>query len=102
MLTEKKENTLFLVAEEEFTIQNANAIQEKLVASVLSLTEDHVVLDLRKISFMDSIGVKLIVGLFKSCQAKKVQFRVDINSPGILKTLQICKMDQLIEIKEGA
>lgn len=103
MIIEQHNGTLTLIAEESFTFANANALSEQ-IGETLEKNEkavQSVVLDLRKADLMDSMGIKLLVGLLKTCQEMKKALAVEVSSPHILRTLNLCKLNQLIEIRQS-
>ncbi len=55
-----------------------------------------------QVELLDSIGVKILAGLYKTCQEKGLNFSLDVAHPSVYKVLQLCKMEQLMEIREVA
>lgn len=101
MIQSKTDNgALRLVAEADFTIEHAQALQQQLKSQIEAHTGEPVVLDLSAIHFMDSVGVKLVVGLFKSCQLKSLPLTVEVASGQILRLLNLCKLSQMLTVKE--
>lgn len=98
----QEENQLKYVAEEDFLFSNAQILQEKLLNGIQDVQSGTVILDLTQITTMDSVGLKLVLGLFKSCRAKGLSLRLEVDSPGIVKLLHLCKLNQLMDIQEGA
>ncbi len=95
------ENTLRLIAEENFSITFADALQSRMQSAMQQATTQDVVLDIREVELIDSIGIKLVVGLYKTCLEKKLKFSMDVAHPSASKVLRLCKLDQLIEIREN-
>ena len=92
--------TLRLSSEVNFTVANAHDLQKALMQSVELSKAKSVVLDLSRTDVIDSMGIKLLIGLFKTCQEKALGFCLEVSSQSVLKVLKLCKIDQLIDIKE--
>ena len=97
----EKDNTLRLIAEENFSVTFAEALQTRMQDAMQQATASSVVLDIREVELIDSIGIKLVVGLYKTCMDKKLNFSMEVAHPSASKVLRLCKLDQLIEIRES-
>ena len=72
---------------------------EKRFQAEMQKAEAPVVLDLTRVSFIDSRGVALCVGLFKECQQKKLAFSVEV-SPELARFFNLLKLDRVFPITE--
>lgn len=97
----EKDNTLRLVAEENFSVTFADALQSRMQEAMQTLQSSEVILDVRDVELMDSIGIKLVVGLYKTCIDQKRHFSMEVAHPSVSKVLRLCKLDQMIEIRES-
>ena len=93
-------NILKLVAEENFSHTFIDALHLKLQDAMRDVQSKNVVLDLSQVELIDSMGVKLLAGLYKACQEKNLGFSLEVAHPSVSKVLRLCKLDQLIEIRE--
>jgi anti-sigma B factor antagonist len=59
-----------------------------------------VVLDLQGAEVVDSLGITLILGLFKTCQQKKLPFQVEGVSPDLLRVFKLFSLPRLFTIRE--
>lgn len=100
MLTVDDGNTLKLVAEENFSHTFAEALHLKLQETLRDVQAKEVVLDMTQVELLDSMGVKLLAGIYKDCQKKGLAFSVDVAHPSVCKVLRLCKLEQLMEIRE--
>lgn len=100
MLVSDDSNTLRLVAEENFSHTFAEALHLKLQETLRDIKGKNVILDMTQVELVDSTGVKLLAGLYKACQEKKLGFSIEVTHPSVSKVLRLCKLDQLIEIRE--
>lgn len=100
MKINQETNCLTLVAEEDFLFNKAEKIQATLVKALESCQSTSVVLDLTQTTVMDSIGIKLLLGLYKSCQQKGLSLQVDVSSETIIRLFQLCQLHNLLNIRE--
>jgi anti-sigma B factor antagonist len=70
-------------------------VQEALTAPCTSVS-----LDLRSAEVVDSLGITLILGLFKTCQQKKIPFQVEGVSPDLLRVFKLFSLPRLFTILE--
>lgn len=93
---------LRLIAQEDFVVTKAAVIHQELLQSVDKLQTGQIILDLSQISLVDSTGIKLVLGLYKTCQQKELSLRVEVSSPAILRLFQLCRLNQLLELQESS
>lgn len=91
---------LRLMAEEDFTVKHAPVLQQELLQMLSGVQGKSVVLDLSRTNLIDSMGIKLLVGVFKSCQENGLSFCLEASTQSVVKVLHLCKLNQLFEIKE--
>jgi anti-sigma B factor antagonist len=60
-----------------------------------------VVLDLGDVSQLDSLGVSLVVGLFKSCRSREVDFRIEGASADLMRVFRLFRLDHYFSISEA-
>jgi len=58
------------------------------------------VLDLTAAEVVDSLGITLILGLFKTCQQKKIPFQVEGVSADLLRVFKLFSLPRLFTILE--
>ena len=59
-----------------------------------------VILDLSKAEMVDSLGLTLIVRLFKSCEAKALPFAVEGANPEVMRLFSFFTLSDLFPVKE--
>jgi anti-sigma B factor antagonist len=59
-----------------------------------------VVLDLSDAEVVDSLGITLILGLFKTCQQKKLPFSIEGASPDLMRVFKLFSLPRLFPIQE--
>jgi len=92
---------MICIPQEEIIATNVPAMRDILIAHLDSDTSwQELVLDCNNIKTLDSIGVNLIVGLFKKSNALEKTFRVIGCNEAIAKVLKIFRLDEQFEVKE--
>ena len=66
-----------------------------------AIDEEHesVVLDLSAIEQVDSLGITLVVGLFKTCKGKDLGFSVEGANPNLLRVFSLFKLNKHFPVK---
>ena len=60
-----------------------------------------VVLDLSAVNQVDSLGITLVLGLFKSCQKAGAVFSVEGVKPDILRVFKLFNLTKFFTVKEA-
>lgn len=95
-------DTVRLVAEQDFLITNSAVLQGELMSSTQEVKSGSIILDLCQTTLMDSVGIKLVIGLYKTCVQKGLTLQIEASSPTILKLFQICKLNEMLTVREMA
>lgn len=69
------------------------------IRAALEPVSDPVVFDLSKVQELDSLGISLVVGLFKSCQQKNLAFSVEGVSPNLMRVFSLFKLQGYFPVK---
>ena len=72
----------------------------KVAMALLATPCSEVVLDLSSADMVDSLGITLILGLFKSCQQKQLAFRVEGASPDLMRVFKLFSLPRLFPVLE--
>ena len=72
----------------------------KTAMEALAAPCEAVVLDLASAEVVDSLGITLILGLFKTCQQKKIPFQVEGVSTDLLRVFKLFSLPRLFTILE--
>jgi anti-anti-sigma factor len=64
-----------------------------------SMTGSAVILDLRKVNFLDSLGLGLVVNLAKDCEAKQKTFHREVGSRKVMEMSDKMSLGELYDIK---
>ena len=59
-----------------------------------------VVLDLASAEVVDSLGITLMLGLFKTCQQKQLAFKVEGASPDLMRVFKLFSLPRLFTVQE--
>ena len=83
----------------EDLVASSIADQRTEIMAALEAGAGQVVLDLSGVQHVDSLGISLIVGLFKSCQTKDCTFSVEGVNGNILRVFKLFKLPQYFPVK---
>ncbi len=59
-----------------------------------------VVLDLRKVEEIDSLGITLVLGTFKSCHKNGLPFSLEGVNPDLMRVFRLFSLPKLFPVKE--
>jgi anti-anti-sigma factor len=76
------------------------AAQRTVLKEHLEQAEQAVVLDLGQSDLVDSLGITLVVGLYKSCLERKLTFSVAGANAEVLRLFKFFSLDEIFEIRE--
>ena len=82
----------------EIDHHTARAMREKIDTEIEQWRPSLLILDFRDVTFMDSSGIGLVMGRYKSMQQVGGQVRVTNCSPCIYKVMKIAGLDRLAQI----
>lgn len=74
--------------------------RNNLLATIEDLTGP-VIFDLSNVKEIDSLGITLVLGLFKSCQKKGLPFSVEGVSPDIMRVFRLFSLPKVFPVKES-
>jgi len=72
--------------------------QREFFLKTLEEPASKVVLNLAATEQVDSLGITLILGLFKTCQKSKIEFQVDGVSPSIMRVFRLFSLPKLFPV----
>lgn len=75
------------------------AAQRAALRELLKRAGQAVVLDLTAAELVDSLGITLIVGLYKTCQERKLAFSVAGANPEVLRLFRFFRLNEIFEIR---
>ena len=80
----------------------ASTVEERRKAAMEALTVPctEAVLDLSSAEVVDSLGITLILGLFKTCQQRRIAFRVEGASADLMRVFKLFSLPKLFPIRE--
>lgn len=101
MIEFKLENaTMTCIPSKEIVATNVPTMRDLLISRLdEDQTWDSLVLDCSLIETLDSIGVNLIVGLFKKVKANDKQFKVIGCNQPILKVLELFRLNTQFSVE---
>ena len=74
--------------------------RRKTAMAALDAPCKEAVLDLAEAEVVDSLGITLILGLFKTCQQRRISFRVEGANPDLMRVFKLFSLPKLFPIQE--
>ncbi|PTM53300.1 STAS domain-containing protein [Desmospora activa] len=93
-------NVTTLIVSGEVDAFTAPQLREKLMPLCKANREIH--LDLSQVDYMDSTGLGVLIGAYKSLCAKKGRLVLTGISPRLKRLLKITGLTEIIDIEDGA
>jgi anti-sigma B factor antagonist len=75
--------------------------QRAAFTRALEAEKGAVVLDLGRVEQLDSLGITLILGLFKSCQKSGVPFSIEGVRPDLMRVFRLFNLPKYFPVIEG-
>ena len=91
--------TLTVFLEGDIDHHNARAIRIRIDTKVYIQRPDELVLDLSRVSFMDSSGLGLILGRYTKAVELGINFKVANPTPQIKRILDLAGTERLIKVE---
>jgi anti-anti-sigma factor len=96
----KKAETLRLKPKVDLVASTVE-IQRGTMMKALDARPAAVVLDLAMVEQIDSLGITLVLGLFKTCQKTSASFGVEGVKPDIMRVFRLFNLPKFFSIAEG-
>ncbi|MDT8446252.1 MAG: STAS domain-containing protein [bacterium] len=85
---------------EEIIASNVPTMRETLIEHLDEAKDwNELIFDCHKVETLDSIGINLIVGLFKRARVAGKEFRVVGCNPAMVKVLQLFRLDEQFPVE---
>lgn len=91
--------TLTIFLEGDIDHHNARPIRSRIDTKVYIQRPDELILDLSRVSFMDSSGLGLILGRYTKAVELGILFKVQNPTPQIRRILDLAGTERLIKIE---
>jgi len=91
--------TLRILSNGNLVASTVEAVRSAALAA-LEAPCTEVVLDLASAEVVDSLGITLVLGLFKSCQQKQLPFRIEGASPDLMRVFKLFSLPRLFPVQE--
>ncbi|MBK8792514.1 MAG: STAS domain-containing protein [Holophaga sp.] len=100
MKTQKTDGTVRLNPKGDLVASTVETLRDGMVKALESATEA-VVLDLSSTKQIDSLGITLVLGLFKSCQKKEITFSIEGANTDLLRVFKLFNLTKFFSITEA-
>ena len=92
----KKDNkTIHLVAEGRLGLNESNQLERQLDRTLLDNPEK-VILNMKKIAFLSSVSIRVILSFYKKVTNKKIIFKIEDPSDPVINVLGMTNLDELL------
>ncbi len=99
MIEFKKEaSTIQCIPQVDITASNVPELRNKMIEHLDKEVWEELVLDCSKVNTLDSIGVNLIVGLFKKSSSKEKKFKINGCNESLRKVLKLFRLDDKFNV----
>ncbi|MFH1076324.1 MAG: STAS domain-containing protein [Pseudomonadota bacterium] len=102
MVTFKEEkNRLYCTPRQDMVASAVSQMRDTFIAKMEKEPErpwEEIVLDLSQVEVMDSIGINLMLGLYKESKSKDKLFKVIGCNDKIIKVIKLFKLDKTLNI----
>jgi anti-anti-sigma factor len=99
--TQVSDGTLRLNPKGDIVASTVESLRDALLTALEEATGP-VVLDLASTKQIDSLGITLVLGLFKTCQKKQLGFAIEGVSPDILRVFRLFNLTKFFPVKEAS
>jgi len=100
LATSRKGDTLRLKPKADLVASTVE-VQRAAMMKALESAEGEVVLDLSGVAQIDSLGITLVLGLFKTCQKAGVAFAICGVRPDLMRVFRLFNLPKFFPISEG-
>ena len=100
MKTQKSDGTVRLNPNGDLVASTVELLREGMLKA-LEAAKVGVVLDLASTKQIDSLGITLVLGLFKSCQKKELAFSIEGANPDLLRVFKLFNLTKFFPIAEA-
>ncbi len=97
---QSRENTLIVKLIGDLDHHGASQIREKIDAKIISANAKNLILDLSELKFMDSSGIGIIMGRYKTITSIGGKLFMVCPSKSINKLIRMCSIDKIVPVKD--
>lgn len=97
---EKMEGGLRLHPKGDLVASSVEAVKRSMLRAIDD-AEGHVTLDMSLVKVVDSLGITLVLGLFKTCKSKELTFEVVNLSPDIHRVFKLFNLTKFFSVAEA-
>ena len=99
METRTDHNSLYLIPNADLTASNVETLRNKMISYLKSSKEQQVVMDAAGIENIDSLGVNLIIGLYKQVHSTERQFKIINAGDRFLKVAHFFRFPSIFTVQ---
>ncbi len=95
----KEENSIVCTPKINLVASNVTAMRDRLLKKIEGMEWEELILDCNQIDTLDSIGVNLVVGLYKKAESTSKQFKMIGCNDALKKVLNLFRLDQKFSVE---
>jgi anti-sigma B factor antagonist len=96
-ISDRSDGRVVVSAVGEIDVDSAPVLREKLEEAIAE-RPPVVVIDLLKVTFLDSTALGVLIGAYKQCRSEQLTMRLALMEPRILKIFEITELTDLFSI----
>jgi len=100
-LSTKKKGDVLRLAPKVDLVASTVEEQRASMMKALETPVEKVILDLSGVDLVDSLGITLVLGLFKTCQKSGAAFSIEGVKPDILRVFKLFNLTKFFPVSEG-
>jgi anti-anti-sigma factor len=97
--SEKQEGGVRLQPRGDLVASSVEAVKRSLLRAI-ETAEGFVTLDMASVKVVDSMGITLVLGLYKTCKAKELAFEVVNLNPDIHRVFKLFNLTKFFPVTE--
>ena len=94
----KEENKIICTPKINLVASNVSAMRDRLLSKIEGLEWEELIVDCSEIDTLDSIGVNLVVGLYKKAESTSRKFKMVGCNDALKKVLNLFRLDQKFSV----
>ncbi|MDK2946081.1 STAS domain-containing protein [Geotoga petraea] len=96
---EMSDNSFWIYFEGDLDVYNINQVTIEIQKKIKNTKNEKVVFDLKKLNYLDSSGIGLLVKFYKYLKDNNKKMQLYRPTENVLKLIKMTKLDKIIEVK---
>lgn len=96
---EMSDNSFWIYFEGDLDVYSINQVTNEIQKKIKNTKNEKVVFDLKKLNYLDSSGIGLLVKFYKYLKDNNKKMQLYRPTENVLKLIKMTKLDKIIEVK---